>query len=406
MAREKCAHLRAVFLVQHRAGDVGDAAAGLEQAARRGRAPRPAPSAAAPARPAACAIWRPGCAARRRCRCRARRSAPGRMRPARSAMLAADRFRRAHLHVARARALEAIVDRRQPPLVVVGGEDLALVLHHRRQRQRLAAGAGAEIDHLLARLGAARTARQAASLRPALRSCLSGTPARHGSPGSWRRRRAGCAGPRATSASAPASRSASIAGGLVAVGLERVDAQIERRARGQRRALLRPRRRRRRGRNADRAIPDNRRRRAAARRRGRRHRAAGARRRSTRSGAYCAPLGELRDRIAVEPALALEHAEQNRARRVVAHQAGARRAPPQRVVDEAGDGGAVAGAGEAMRQPPALERVGGRAPLALRCCRKPRSRRRAARPASWQIQEQDAHDEDDPHDHSTSAPTP
>ena len=47
------------------------------------------------------------------------------------------------------------MDRRQPPLVVVGREDLALVLHHCRQRQRLAAGTRAEIDHLLAGLGAA-----------------------------------------------------------------------------------------------------------------------------------------------------------------------------------------------------------------------------------------------------------
>ena len=70
--------------------------------------------------------------------------------------LGADRLRRAHLDVARARALEPVVDRREPALVVVGGVELALVLHRRRERQRLAAGAGAEVDHLLAGLGAGK----------------------------------------------------------------------------------------------------------------------------------------------------------------------------------------------------------------------------------------------------------
>ena len=86
MAREEAAHLRAVLLVEHRAGDVGDAAAGLEQ--RHGAVEHLGLllDAAARARPAACAIWRPGCAARHRCRCRARRSAPDRMRPARSSI--------------------------------------------------------------------------------------------------------------------------------------------------------------------------------------------------------------------------------------------------------------------------------------------------------------------------------
>ena len=64
----------------------------------------------------------------------------------------AHRARRAHLHIAHARALEPGMDRRQPPLVGIGGVDLALVLHRGGERQRLAAGAGAEIDHLLAGL--------------------------------------------------------------------------------------------------------------------------------------------------------------------------------------------------------------------------------------------------------------
>ena len=72
---------------------------------------------------------------------------------------------------------------------------------------------------------------------------------------------------------------------------------------------------------------------------------------------------------------------------------GARGAPAQRVVDQAGDRGAVARAGEAMREAPVLQRVG-RRPAArsdigenLDGGGKPRA------PASWQT-EQDAHDED------------
>ena len=94
--------------------------------------------------------------------------------------------------------------------------------------------------------------------------------------------------------------------------------------------------------------------------------------------------------VAVEAALALEHAEQNRARRVGAHQKSARRTPAQRVVNEAGDGRAVARAGEAMRQTPALERVGRRAALALKISEnfdgggEPRGRRHG-RPSRMRI---------------------
>ena len=47
---------------------------------------------------------------------------------------------------------ETLIDRRELALVVIGRDQPALALHHRRERQRLAAGAGAEIDHLLAGL--------------------------------------------------------------------------------------------------------------------------------------------------------------------------------------------------------------------------------------------------------------
>src|SRR5262249_22998808 len=54
------------------------------------------------------------------------------------------------LHVAGAGALEALVHRREAALVEVGGKDLPAVPQQRGERQRLAAGAGAEVDHLVA----------------------------------------------------------------------------------------------------------------------------------------------------------------------------------------------------------------------------------------------------------------
>src|SRR5689334_3306588 len=48
------------------------------------------------------------------------------------------------------------MDRREAALVGVGRENLALVLHHGGKRERLATRAGAEIDHLFARLRAAQ----------------------------------------------------------------------------------------------------------------------------------------------------------------------------------------------------------------------------------------------------------
>jgi hypothetical protein len=61
-------------------------------------------------------------------------------------------------------ARQALIDRRQLPLVVVGGDQPALALHQRCQRQGLAAGAGAEIDHLLARPGRRQQGRELRAL--------------------------------------------------------------------------------------------------------------------------------------------------------------------------------------------------------------------------------------------------
>ena len=71
-------------------------------------------------------------------------------------------------------------------------------------------------------------------------------------------------------------------------------------------------------------------------------------------------VGKPRHRIDIEAALADQHAKRHAARAVVAHHEGRRCLPPERVVDEARDGGPVAGAGEAVRQAPVLQRIGRR----------------------------------------------
>ena len=57
------------------------------------------------------------------------------------------------LDVANAGAFDALEDGLQAVAIVVVGEDLAGVLHLRRERQRLAAGSCTQIQHLKARAG-------------------------------------------------------------------------------------------------------------------------------------------------------------------------------------------------------------------------------------------------------------
>ena len=73
-------------------------------------------------------------------------------------------FRRAHVAIVHAGARQPLMDRRQLPLVVIGRDQPALALHHRRQRQGLAAGPGAKIDHLFAGFGAGKQRRQLRAL--------------------------------------------------------------------------------------------------------------------------------------------------------------------------------------------------------------------------------------------------
>ena len=178
----------------------------------------------------------------------------------------ADRFRRPHLHIARARTFEAVVNRGKPPLVVVGCKNLAFVLHHRRKRQRLAARAGAEIDHLLARFGGRKIAPRIATPRPAPRSGLSGMQARHGSQGSWHRPARRMRKPHGDQRVGSGFTSDKHCCPRFALAFKHIHPQIERSARGQAPLPPPPGLHRTRAKNVRRAIPDNRPPHVAARR--------------------------------------------------------------------------------------------------------------------------------------------
>ena len=69
------------------------------------------------------------------------------------------------------------------------------------------------------------------------------------------------------------------------------------------------------------------------------------------------------DRRNIQPALAMQHADQHSARGGVVHKRRGRGLSPQRVINETGDSSAVAGACKSVRQPPVFERVSRRTPL-------------------------------------------
>ena len=272
-------------------------------------------------------------------------------------------FRRAHLRIVHARSLEPGVDRRQPALVEIGGVELAAVLHRRRERERLAAGAGAEIDHLLARLGAREQRGELRALVLHLDQALDegALGVDGGILGIGRKRDAK---PDRRPARGLRRKIGERGGGLVAVGLERIDAQIERSAARQRRAFggalfaehlgeirVEP----------FRIVAGDPRRGICQIGGGEPRPLAFAQGRRRKTSA----VGERPDRIGIELALEPQHAERDRARAPLAHDVRARGAPAQRVVDQPRDRRPVAGAGEAMREPPILERVARRAPPRL-----------------------------------------
>ena len=231
-------------------------------------------------------------------------------------------------------------------------------------------------------VGAATAARRAASPRPAPRRGPSRRPARRTSAGPRPSARPRCAGRPATAASAAASRCASAAQRLVAVGLQRVDAQIDRRALGQRLPL--------RGRFDAEAFGEGRRQPFGivaahmhrARRRGRRREplalGVGERRRRM------ALAGEQRRDLLDARARAVASARRSfRARGVASPmQPGRRRLAAQRVVDEAGDrrrGRRSRRSGGRGPSPSARRRPGGGG---FRCRRALRWRRRRGRRGS------------------------
>ena len=143
---------------------------------------------------------------------------------------------------------------------------------------------------------------------------------------------------------------------LFAIGLQRVDAQIQRRAARHRGCFGHPV-------VAEhfcqmrvqpfRIIAGNVRRCIVERARGQR-RALGPAQRLRRKSLAVAQIG---DRLGRHAALEPEHAEHARARRVRVHQPGAGRPPPQHVPDQACNRRAVARAGIAVRGAPLLQRL-------------------------------------------------
>ncbi|BAQ45288.1 conserved hypothetical protein [Methylobacterium aquaticum] len=277
---------------------------------------------------------------------------PARIAPSRAAT------RRAHLGPGAGPA-QALVDRREAARIAVGGDEPALVAHQGGERQGLAAAAGAEVDHRHPGLRAGEPGGELRALvldlEPAVqefRLDVEGRAAavlaeRH--PQSVRRQRRRFR----------VEMGQRLPGG-VAARLQGVDPDVEGSPAGER--------------------PQFRQEVVAESRRQRRHDPfrhvagdvdggvgerpgleAGPLRLGQRGGGEALAGEQLGDRLGGEPALEPQRADQHGAGRVLAHDPGGGGAAAQRVVDERGDGGAVAGAGEAVGEAPILEGVGDRA---------------------------------------------
>src|SRR6187200_3391040 len=147
MPPDKGAHLRAVLLLKHRARDVSDAPARLDQRSRaverRSLLLQTRVERARPHPPFSVGVASPG-------------ADTGARRVDQYEVHAAVEFVelrtvgpwRVDLHIVRAGSLQPLMDWRETALVIVSGVDLALARHRGGQRQRLAAGAGAQVDHL------------------------------------------------------------------------------------------------------------------------------------------------------------------------------------------------------------------------------------------------------------------
>ncbi len=158
MCGEKGRDARVILIRQHRAGDIGDAPATFHQPARAGkhrillghalieRAGADAPFCIRVAPPHA--HTRAGRIDQREIELSVEIGNGIILAPSYPASWGAD------LRVAHASALQPLMDGCQAAGVDIGGEDLAGVVHQRCQRQRLAATACAQINHLHAGLDA------------------------------------------------------------------------------------------------------------------------------------------------------------------------------------------------------------------------------------------------------------
>ena len=268
--------------------------------------------------------------------------------------------RRQHLRVPHPGPLQPLEDRAKPHAVAVIGVELPGILHERGERQGLAAGPGAKIDDLRLGLGAGEQRRELRALvlhlEPAF--AVAGLGLDMGAPAGARglhdahpRRRMGCR--RRIEALQRLQH-------LLARRFQRVHPEIDRRPPGKRGALLA-------GPRAERPLElrlkplriiaaDGRR--SIVRHIAREPRALGF---AQRLGRVVSAIGKRRDLIWGLAPAADEGPEHQRARTCVAHGIGARSALAQSIEYEIADRGAVAGAGEAVRQTPILQRLGGRA---------------------------------------------
>ncbi len=239
------------------------------------------------------------------------------------------------------------------------GENLAAVLHRGGKRQRLAAGAGAEIEHLCPRRRTGKMGHKLGALvldlEPALPEgrlgldvgVAAGAFDRRDAQSVRRQRRRSRTG------------AAQLGRDLLAGCKQRVDAQVERRAFGKCRELGHPV--------------------AAECLLGKRAAPIGAvgpdkvRRIGKRPAGKVGELGRVEqrrreavvmeggvDRLAVHAGAEHQRADGERARLLRIEQPGGGAPAAQGVVDDIADRRPIAGAGEAMRQAPILQRIGGR----------------------------------------------
>ena len=358
LAGEERRDLVLVLLGQQRAGDIDEPAAGLDEAARRRQAAPPARRCARRARARSAAIWHRAAAARRRCRCRARRSARRpcgrRDRRARRRPRAPGRCgrRRASADRRSARAARGRCRWRRPGPCCPCAAASASVLPPAPAQRSSTCSPGLGADHERGDLAAL-----VLHLEPAL---LEGRLDLHVGVAALACRSARCAGRPARTASRPRRSGPAPSATFGRSAFSR----LTRMSSGGRSASASP--------SATQSSPNRRSKRGAS------HSGTSAR----TCGGAAARSASARRSALVRRSAARAHGDRRRTSRPARRRRGpsaSRRspstsargvsapmtqapdsAPAQRVVDDVADGGAVAGAGEAMRDAPVLQRLGNR----------------------------------------------